>query len=368
LRRPLLGQLVAYAANGTPLLGPGASFGWRVAGADARQFQWALDAGLGPLLYRATSNGFDAVPRAWRDALLGADLSARVRHAALVESALEVVAACGSARVRPTLLKGISVSEELYPAEHLRPMGDIDVLVPAASYEHVERALLDRNFRRLDYPEFDAGHHHGTPLCHASRLTVVELHTALFSDDSPLREGSTFAPSNVAAQSTDSRYHGEPVLRLSRELQLVYIASSWFNDLTRLKFQPSFLASLFDAVYLLATARRTLDWNGMLAWLDNPLAKASLYAMLTYLPRYGVEAPAPQTLARLASGQHLVGPLQLKLIHRMLDRHLIAGKPWNHVLPPPVPGRYSPRHQFRKRVLARLRRRWARSRSLESSR
>jgi len=356
---------VAYAASGAPLLGPGASFGWRAEGADAKQFQWALEAGLGPLLYRATSNGFDAVPRVWRDALLGAELSARVRHLALVESMLDIVAACRGAQLRPTLLKGISVSEELYPADHLRPMGDIDVLVPAASYEQVERALLDRGFRRLDYAEFDAGHHHGTPLRHASRQTVVELHTALFSDDSPLREGSTFGASNVAAQSTDSHYHGEPVLRLTRELQLVYIASSWFSDLTRHKVQPSFLASLFDAVYLLATAGRALDWNGMLVWLDNPLAKASLYAMLTYLPRFGTAAPAPQTLARLASGQHLVGPLQLRLIHRMLDRHLIAGKRWNHLLPPPVPGRYSPRHQFAKRVLARLQHK---ARSLKSSR
>jgi len=47
----------------------------------------------------------------------------------------------------------------------------------------------------------------------------------------------------------------------------------------------------------------------------------------------------------------LVGPLQVRLIHAMLDRHLIGGRRWRLALPPPVPGRYSLLHQFDKRVL-----------------
>jgi len=154
-----------------------------------------------------------------------------------------------------------------------------------------------------------------------------------------------------------SHYHGRPVKRLTPELQLAYIASSWFNDLTRCKVHPSFIASLFDGIYLLAASGRTLNWSGMLEWLDNDMAKASLYAMATYLPRFGVEQPPPAALVQLASTQSLVGPIQLRMIHRMLDRHLIGGRPWDLALPPPVPGRYSLVHQFKKRVLSRLPRR-----------
>ncbi|MEO6030453.1 MAG: nucleotidyltransferase family protein [Burkholderiaceae bacterium] len=353
-RLPLVGQLLAFAATGAPLLPRSPAFAWRPEGGDARQFRWVLEGGLGPLLHRALRDCADIVPPAWREALLAADLTARVRHGNLTDTTLEVLDACEALPVRATLLKGISVSEQLYPEAHLRPMGDIDILIPAAAYAPVEATLLARGYHRLDGPAI-AGHHHGVPLRHSGRRTLVELHTALFPADSALRTGTLFGATNVALHSIGSHYHGRPVQRLTPELQLAYIASSWCNDLTLCKVHPSFLASLFDAVYLLAASGRALDWRGMAAWLDNDMARASLHAMVTYLPRYGV-APLPTAaLAQLASSQTLVGPLQLALMHRMLDHHLIGGRPWRLALPPPVPGRYSLVHQFRKRVLDRRR-------------
>lgn len=355
VQRPLLGQLLAHAATGAPLGAGSRSFAWRPEGGDERQFRWAMEGGLGPLLNRATRGCIDVVAPAWREALLSAELTARVRHANLVDTALDVIDACDGLSLRPTLLKGISVSEELYPAEHLRPMADVDVLIPEHAYALVEAAVLERGFDRLDYPQIE-GHHHGAPLLHPGRRTIVELHTVLFPDDSHLREATAFNLANVEQHSVASHYHGRPVRRLSRELQLVYIASSWFNDMTLCKVHPGFMASLFDAVYLLCARGRTLDWSGLHEWLDNDLAKASLYAMLSYLPRYGVAPPPPATLAHLASSQSWVGPIQLRMIHAMLDRHLIGGRPWTLALPPPVPGRYSALRQFRKHVLDRPRR------------
>ena len=353
---PLIGQLLAYAATGAPLGHSNRKFAWRPEGCDFRQFRWAIDGGLGPLLHRVTRDRVDVVPLPWRESLLSADLTARIRHGNLVDTMLEIIEVCDSLPMRATLLKGISVSEQLYPAEHLRPMGDIDVLIPAHAYSLVEAALLNRGYSKLDFPAFD-GFHHGAPLRHPRRRTIVELHTQLFPDSSPFREGTVFSLSNVLSHSICSHYHGRPVKRLTPELQLAYIAASWFNDITHSKIHPSFLASLFDAIYLLAAQGRTLDWSAMLEWLDNEMAKASLYAMVTYLPRFGVEQLSSSTLGRLASTQTLVGPIQLRMIHTMLDRHLIGGRSWDLVLPPPVPGRYSLAHQFKKRVLSRLRRR-----------
>ena len=58
----------------------------------------------------------------------------------------------------------------------------------------------------------------------------------------------------------------------------------------------------------------------------------------------------------LASRQRLLGPIQLRLIHKALDRYMVGGRQWDLPIPPPVPGRYSPGHQIRKRMLSRLRR------------
>ena len=84
------------------------------------------------------------------------------------------------------------------------------------------------------------------------------------------------------------------------------------------------------------------------------MAAASLMTMLAYVPRFGVP-PAPAAVMReLASRQRLIGALQLRLMHFMLDRYLVAGRPWTLPLPPPVPGRYNLRRQWEKRVLRRL--------------
>jgi len=317
---------------------------------DEREIQWIVEGGLGPLLYRATRDNVDRAPVTWRDALLSADLSAQVRHAGVIDTANEVIDLCRDIGTRVTLLKGISISDQYYPAAHLRPMGDIDILVPGDVRESVESALLLHDYRpRPDY-EVVEGAHHGIPLCHPRTHVWVEIHTALFPETEDRYCGQLFKPAHVAAHSVDSTFHGRSVNRLSDELQLVYIAYSWMRDLTNHKIHPSFLASLFDAVYLLKASRATLDWNGLVDWLCGDMPVASLYVTLGYLARHGATQPAPSTLSRLASRQSIVGPLQLRLIHTMLDRYLIGGRPWQLVLPPPVPGRYSLRHQLRKRL------------------
>jgi hypothetical protein len=352
---PLVGQLLLYAATDAPLRSDGRRFAWRPHGGDERQFRWALDGGLAPLLHRAAAQCADVLPAAWRNELLGADLTARVRHAGIVDDMLKILDACDRLQTDVALLKGISVSEQFYPQEHLRPMADIDLLVAPAAYPRIENALLACGYRRLE-PWALPGHQHGAPLLHVDRGSVIELHTRLFGADSMLSTGGTFGASNVALQSIASVYHDRPVKRLSAELQLAYIASSWFNDMTVSRFQPSFIANLFDAIYLLRRCGRALDWPGLLGWLDNDMARASLRALLTYLPGYGVPAPPPPVLEALASTQRLLGPLQLRLVHKALDRYLIGGRQWDLPIPPPVPGRYSPGHQFRKRILARLQR------------
>jgi hypothetical protein len=99
--------------------------------------------------------------------------------------------------------------------------------------------------------------------------------------------------------------------------------------------------------------------------------------MLVYLSRSGLHRFAPSVLSRLASGQDLVGPWELGIIHSLLANYLIGGRPftrwfsdwhativlntmlapgshagkllslpWNLVFPPPIADRYSMRYQL----------------------
>ncbi len=315
---------------------------------DDRQFRWTIDAGLGPLLYHAARDDTHGLPEAWRDVLLSAELTSRVAHGNLIDTAGEIADVCEQARVPVTLLKGISISDQYYPAPHLRPMGDVDVLVAADAYERVNSALVRRGYEPNTEYEMAANAPHGVPLYHPGRRVWVEVHTALFGGTPP----KVFGAPSVAARSIASTFHGRTVHRLADELQLVYIAYSWICDMSRytINIQPSCVPPLLDAVYLLKARHGALDWDGLLDVLDDDLASASLYVLLALLARCGIDTGAARMVSRLASRQSLVGPVQLAVILAVLERYLLGGRTWNLVLPLPMPGRYNLRHQLRKRL------------------
>ena len=353
-----------------------------------RRFQQLSDAGLAPLLYRAIRHDLDSIPSDLGDSLKAADLTAQVRHGSLCDAAYEIIDACEDAGVRVTLLKGISIADQYYPAGHLRAMGDIDILVRAHELLSVESRLLTLGYvRKQDY-EVESGSPHGAPMWHPQRRVWVEVHTALFPEDSGLRSNEFFSPASVAAQSVASTFHGRPVYRLANELQLAYIASYWIRDLSRNGFHPTFVMPLVDAIYLLEASGPTLDWNGLLARLDNELAAASLYLMIDYLGSLGLAQCAQPILSRLARCQHVIGSPERKIIAAMLNgclvgdesrtgvfigRHPMIAKtvlscllaegshtgkimslPWNLVFPPGTPGRYGIGYQ-RERIARLLR-------------
>jgi len=345
LRHHLVRQLLDHSAAAN---GSATTMRWQLGAIDEPQFRWLMQSGLGPLLHHATREQPD-VPATWRAALLGADLTAQVRHGNQVDTACEVIDLCTRGGIAVTLLKGISTSEELYPAAHLRPMGDIDLLVPGADCAGLESALLQQGYRQAEWPE-NMPHHHAVPLHHPGHDVWVEIHTDLFPAYDALHASGVFTRAHVGAHSIPSAFHQRTVKRLTHELQLVYVAASWMRDLTVLDIQPSFLPSLFDALFLLRSAGRVLRWDTVLASLSDDMATACLHVMLTYIERHGwFEFPAP-LLAHVAARQSIVGTVQTRAIHWMLDRYLVGGRRWHFALPPPVPGRYSLRHQWRKRI------------------
>ena len=349
-----VGQLLRYAASRSLLDRREQTFDWRFDSITDREFRWAIEAGLGPLIYHATKDYLKDVPPAWLAVLVSADVTAQLRHGVLVDTAIEVIDCCVDIATRVTLLKGISTSQELYPAPHMRPMSDIDVMIPAERYDDVESALMRRGYLpKADYPIHE-GQHHGAPLYHPRRK--VWVHRALFPDGDQLVSNSLFSSSQILAQRLEYTFHGRSVNLLSRELQLLYVTSSWVKDLAQWGIAPTFLISLFDTVYLLDATRNTLDWSKLLAWLDNELATAALYITLGYVASRSLGEVPPSVVPQLARRQRLVDRLQLTIIHAVFDRYLIGGRSWNFPFhPPTAPGRYSIRLQWEKRVVDRVR-------------
>ena len=322
---PALLRSVATAESPDPGLAPLAIQWERVTD---RQVQDILDAGLGPLLFHSTRGLKGRVPDIWRDALHAEDLTARVRHGNLCDAMLEILDACNAAGVPVTLLKGISIADQCYPLAHVRPMSDIDILVSEEHCIWIEEALLHRGYEPKAGYLADAGEPHRAPLLDPKRGVWVEVHTALFPAGDRLLSDSLFSGPQIAGQLVASTLHGRPVHRLSQELQLAYIASYWIRDLSRNPFHPSFVVPLIDAVVLLNVPGPRLDVDLIVEILDNEMATASLYIMLSYISICGLHPSLTPILQRLATRQDIIRAPELRILISMIDKNLVNGTPF----------------------------------------
>ena len=339
--------------------------------ASEREFQWALNAGLGPQLHVATKKTGSATKTARDHVLLASYLTEKVHHSCRTEAAIDILDICESVGAPATLLKGISVSEQFYPEACLRAMTDVDILIPAESARDVEVEALRLGYRQ-GTPIMGVDPHHREPLYHPSWHTKIEIHTALFQKDTRLREGTLFSPSNVEQQLVSARYQGRAVNRLSCEMQLVYIASYFSQDLSRNSIHPSLVTPLIDITRLLQVCGQEIDWPLLLSLIDNELAMASLSIMLDYLARHGLGALPANIVRETRLRQNIVAAPETRLIETLLDNYLVAGRtfpyfnswhiwlnllahgshtgkifllPWRIAFPPSYPDRYDLRFQ-----------------------
>ena len=300
----------------------------------AAQIQWAVETGLGPLLFALLHGHPDAVASPLWPLLHGAHVTAHLLICEQLE-ALEELIEAGAGRLPPlTLLKGISICGQHYPAPHLRLMRDIDILVNEAARPAVEALLRTLGYRQrsrshLPATFFDT-YHHSMPFFHAQRGVWIEVHRGLFPPTSALGRDPVFSRAHVATQFRPATWQGHAVLRLSDELQLIYIAAHWASS-----FQfVGGLVALVDTIYLLKNTTATLDWERIGAWLEGSVAAPHVYLLLTYLARHQILEMAPQVLQSLGGRQRAFGTLPVLLLHAVVDRYMVGGHPGGPLLSP----------------------------------
>jgi hypothetical protein len=287
---------------------------------DAGTITWAIQSGLGPLLYRAARGNAQSVANSHWSSLKAADLTARIVIGEHFQAVREIVDACRSSLPPLTLLKGISISEQCYPEAHLRLMRDVDLLVAKESLSTATSVLHRLGYRQLSNggARYDK-HHHLEPFFHQEKQVWVEVHHALFSAERRASSASIFSRENLAAQLRPSRFQGAEVCRLSLELQLIYLASHWAQDFARI----GGLVALADTIYLLKHAGAGFSWEWILKAVSRSMPATYLYLLLSYLLRYDLVKIAPEILRELACSQPSFGNLGLKTIHRMIDDYLV---------------------------------------------
>lgn len=143
---------------------------------------------LGPLLHWQLGRIHTdlAVPQAVRDALVQAYREATLRSLVLQRELLLIHRMLDEAGIAHVALKGAFLAFRAYPHPGLRPMRDLDILVPRERAIEAYRTLIDGGLRRISrYPgdprAFVQVAHHLPPLLSNSGQVMVELHSRLYA-------------------------------------------------------------------------------------------------------------------------------------------------------------------------------------------
>jgi len=297
---------------------------------DPAAFEWALKAGLGPLLYHTSRNNrkIDSFVRQY-STLLGADLTARVLTGVLLDALDEILAASTELTRNITLLKGVSLCRRHYPEPHHRTMGDIDLLVPPELRPKLESLLKDLGYsQQSEYPEeFYTTHHHSMPFFHPEKRVWVELHVSLFSRAATVANDRVFSREHVETQIRASTRRDLPANYLSDELNIVYICSHWAESFNRVRG----LIPMLDILYILKNRGATFDWDKALASLEGSVASSHLYLMLSFLERHNLVSVPSEVLQKLSRLQKILNHANRVILYRLLNTYFIKGESFTSI-------------------------------------
>lgn len=289
-----------------------------------QQVRWIIEAGLGPLLWFAIQED-SKIAASWScQEFKTADLTTRLINQIQLETLSEILVKGKNLFSPITLLKGSSTGSEFYPEPHLRLMRDLDLLVDPEDQPKLETILLEMGFRQrsMNSHEFYARHHHSMPFYHRGRGVWVEVHRGLFPPSNKLDQLPVFSTKNIRAELRASALRGIPVMRLSTELQIVYTASHWSLELKR----QGGLFALLDIIYLLKRNSDSIRWDAIVNWVQDSVAGAHLYLVLSYLTKNNIIEVDKTILAELLLRQKSFGSLNLKIAHTLITRYVVTGK------------------------------------------
>lgn len=145
----------------------------------------ALEAhGLAPLAFARLRAAGVSVPPPAGPTLRGMyarhALAARRRFEALAR----ILAAFDAAGLDAIVLKGAALAHLIYPAPGLRPMGDLDLLIPADRVDPARAALAESGFRAIEPADTPTFSKHLVAVGTVEGFPVrIELHHRLFAED-----------------------------------------------------------------------------------------------------------------------------------------------------------------------------------------
>ncbi len=267
----------------------------------------ARENALAVLMRRLDAAAPDVLPPSVRAEWQPLARVAEFRLAWLDERLSQTLAALHAGGIGGVLLKGAALARTVYPSFVQRPMGDLDLLVPASEAARAH-ALLRAAGWKPEAADGDGGgydgHHHLAPLVDARGTGVaLELHTALFPDGHPF----ALSADDIRAEAVDAGTRGTVPSTRHMALHLC-LHFAWSHQAE---------AGAWRTFRDLHTLAPTLDWDAFAqAARDSRGASACWWTLRLARAASGLAVPE----AVMAALRPPVGARTLAL----LERHFLA--------------------------------------------
>jgi hypothetical protein len=290
----------------------------------------AIATGLGPLLHYSVQSGLNLAPQELRNELLSADLTSRVLAEVQLDALEEILRTLGPAAEQVTLLKGISICQTHYPAPHLRPMADIDLLVPTDRQAQLEAQLNRLGYRQRSAqpPDYYRNHHHSMPFFHPRRGIWVEVHRALFPPRACVAGDQFFAPDNLATHTVPHVFRGLNCQRFDDMMQLVYTSAHWATELN----VPRGLIPLLDILYLLKRGDQPFPWASLIDQIKGNISIGHLSVAMLYLQLRRLVALPISVHDSLLTRTNNLNTTTRAILEWIVDKYIANGEPFGRIL------------------------------------
>jgi len=290
---------------------------------------WSIKTGLAAIVTDygiSNSNGTSSVT----GKLPAEKLTAQFWSQTQLTATKKIVSELNAQGIVPTLLKGISISSSYYPKPHYRMMRDIDILVDVEEIDKVEKILpcLDYKQRSTYSKKFYSTLHHTMPWQHCKDEIWIEVHKRLFPKTSPCYNSPIFQLEIIQQEKIIDDFYGLKVYRLSKEFQIVYIATHWAE---RFKLHGGVFA-LLDIALIINKHNDELDWDKIISWSNTACLSNYVYLILHYLSYSGLLKEEVSIVKYTNRLEHTLRIPSYYILSLIITNYLLAGKPFSRVL------------------------------------
>lgn len=301
--------------------------------------------GVAPLLYEALAHCHEPLASQVRRQLQPLYYQAIATNQvflAELQQVLTLLACCLPPDQRESgvvLLKGADLATTLYPHNGLRPMVDLDMLVPQAQQPRMVQCLQAAGFE-LDMPglthTFQQQHYRHVSLCRGENpRRFVELHTSLISIAADWRTPPIAWFWQQTEPWTGPQPAGfGPVLHLTPTANLLYLAAHLMLQHSAANTR---LIWLYDLHMLLTRCAERIDWDVVVQQAETFEWTAALQAALARTQAaFGSPIPAGVLATLEATTTHRERRFVARLQQAEHSRSNIL---WNELLPLSWPAR-----------------------------